>query len=140
MPISGYVARLCGWFPGAFASGVLIGSHCAMAAPFCLTNLSVPPQCMYYDANQCSTEAARQGSWCVPNPSQTQVGTGSGQYCLITSQGASQCVYLDRSTCAAEATRQHGVCYHDEARAAGTPDPYASSSGPYAVPAPAETP
>jgi hypothetical protein len=115
----------------------LIGSSAALAAPFCLQTLTVPPQCMYYDANLCRNDAAKQGGWCSPNPGSTLTGTGSGQYCVVTSQGASTCAFLDRVTCDSEAARQHGVCYHDEARATGAPDPYAASGGPYA---PAPTP
>jgi hypothetical protein len=131
------VARLWGWMPGAAAFGLLIGSSAALAAPFCLQTLTVPPQCMYYDANLCRNDAAKQGGWCSPNPGSTLAGTGSGQYCVVTSQGASTCAFLDRVTCDSEAARQHGVCYHDEARATGAPDPYAASGGPYA---PAPTP
>jgi hypothetical protein len=110
--------------------GLLIGPSIALGAPFCMTNLSVPPQCMYYDAHQCQTQAARQGMYCVPNPNETRPGVGSGQYCLITAPGVSFCNYVDRDTCATEAARQHGVCYHDEARATGAPDPYSYYGGP----------
>lgn len=131
------VARLWGWMPGAAAFGLLIGSSAALAAPFCLQTLTVPPQCMSYDANLCRNDAAKQGGWCSPNPGSTLAGTGSGQDRVVTSQGASTCAFLDRVTCDFEAARQHGVCYHDEARATGAPDPYAASGGPYA---PAPTP
>jgi hypothetical protein len=131
MRISARVRRLCTWLPATIAFGILIGPSGALAAPFCLTNLALTPQCMFYDAHQCETESTKQGGYCVPNPEETRAGTGSGAYCVITSQGVSMCTYLDRQTCTLEATRQHGVCYHDEARTTGTPDPYAFSSGPY---------
>ena len=131
MKISARARRLCSWLPAVVGFGILIGPSGALAAPFCLQNLALPLQCMFYDAHQCETEAIKQGGWCSPNPEETRAGTGSGQYCMITSQGVSLCNFLDRQSCNLEATRQHGVCYHDEARVTGAPDPYASSSGPY---------
>ena len=122
-------ARLWGRLPSAVAFGLLIGPPAALAAPFCLANLAVPPQCIYYDANLCRSDATKQGGWCAPNPDQTYAGTGSGKYCVVTSQGAAVCAYLDRDTCDLQATHQHGVCYHDEAKATGAPDPYAYSGG-----------
>ena len=45
-----------GWMPGAAAVGLLIGPSAALAAPFCLETLAVPPQCMYYDVALCSKD------------------------------------------------------------------------------------
>ena len=37
----------------------------ALAAPFCLQNQIIPPQCIYYDANECQHDAMRQGGVCA---------------------------------------------------------------------------
>jgi hypothetical protein len=133
---AGLPPRRRGWMPGIVAFGLLGAPQIALAAPFCLTSLAISPQCIYYDAHQCQSDSARQGGWCTTNPNETRVGVGSGQYCVVPVQGVALCNFLDRESCAAEATRQHGICYHDEARAAGVPDPYAASGGPTAPPGP----
>jgi hypothetical protein len=130
MTISARAGYLCGWMPIALAIGCLIGPQAASAAPFCLRNLAVPPQCLFYDPNTCQRESIKQGGWCEPNPAETHIATGAGQYCLVTGGGAGFCAFLSRESCAAEANRLHGVCYHDEARTTGVPDPYAYSGGP----------
>jgi hypothetical protein len=134
MMILRLAARLSGWIPSAVI-GFRVAQHAAFAAPFCLTSLAIPPQCLYYDVTLCNRDSAKQGGNCVPNPAEQHAGVGSGQYCMMTSQGVTLCNFLNRESCAAEAVRQHGACYHDEQRAAGVPDPYASSGGPQALPA-----
>jgi hypothetical protein len=102
----------------------------AMAAPFCLRNQMLAPQCIYYDAAECQRDAQRQGAVCSVNPSEFTLLAGSGQYCVVTSTRASLCVYADRNTCAAEAARQHGACM--DAIPAGrpaAPDPYSAVNG-----------
>ena len=47
----------------AWAASLLLGlglTAAAQAAPFCLTNEMIPPQCIYYDAQSCQQEAQRQ--------------------------------------------------------------------------------
>jgi hypothetical protein len=103
----------------------------AFAAPFCLTNPAIPPQCMYYDAHQCQQDATKQGGYCVPNPVEQHGGVGSGQYCMMTSVGVTLCNFMSRESCAQEALRQHGACFHDETReTTGAPDPYAYYTNP----------
>jgi hypothetical protein len=140
MTLSARTVRLCGWIPLVFAFSYLIEAHTASAAPFCLRNAAVPPQCIYYDPSECRRESTKQGGWCEPNPGETRMATGTGQYCLVGGQGAAICAFLSRESCDAEAARLHGACYHDEARGNGAPDPYAAFSGPTATPGAAETP
>ena len=109
-------------------TAVLPGS--AHAAPFCLSNQSVPPQCIYTDPASCERESARQGGVCVANPAEVHLSSGVGQYCLVTATQASFCVYSDRSTCANDALRQGGACvYAPGVAPSRAPDPYASVGG-----------
>lgn len=100
------------------------------AAPFCIQNQSMPPQCNYYDASQCEHDAERQGGVCSANAQQFALQGGVGQYCVVTSGGASSCVYPDRGSCMAEAQRQHGACTAAPNIApAKAPDPYGAVGG-----------
>jgi hypothetical protein len=101
-----------------------------MAAPFCVQSQVVPPQCIYYDAQQCRQEALRQGGFCGVNPADVKLTEGPGQFCVVTSGRSSVCAYLDRSTCEAEAARQGGTCAVSTKRVAvGSPDPYSTVNG-----------
>jgi len=102
----------------------------APAAPFCLGNQTIPPQCIYYDASQCQADAARQGGVCSANAAQLTLQPGIGQYCVVSSDGASACIYPDRQTCMTEAVREHGACAEAPTIAPGkAPDPYAAVGG-----------
>jgi hypothetical protein len=114
-----------GW---AFILAASAGS--ALAAPFCIENQALPPQCNYYDAAECQADAARQGGVCSANPQQLTLQSGIGQYCLATSYGASLCIYPDRGSCMADAVRQHGACTAAPNVAPGkAPDPYSAVGG-----------
>ena len=96
-----------------------------LAAPFCIQSEALPPQCIYYDADLCRKEAARQDAICAAN-NQLQLSTNVGQYCVVTSSGVSLCQYTDRGTCTHDATRLHGACTSARGVApSGAPDPYA---------------
>ncbi len=102
----------------------------AIAAPFCIESQALPPQCNYYDASECQSDAARQGGVCSANAHALTLQPGIGQYCLATSYGASFCVYPDRATCMADAIRQHGACTAAPNVAPGrSPDPYSAVGG-----------
>jgi hypothetical protein len=102
----------------------------AFAAPFCIENQSMPPQCNYYDASECQYDAVRQGGVCSANPGELTLQAGIGQYCVTTSYGASACVYPDRGSCMAEAARQHAACTAAPNVAPGkSPDPYSAVGG-----------
>ena len=112
----------------AAASGLL--AQTAAAAPFCVTNQAVPPQCIYHDAAICARDARQQGGTCATNPKEFKLAAGAGQYCVITTSQISLCEFADRNTCAQEATRQHGTCIDaPQRRAFGTPDPYSPING-----------
>jgi hypothetical protein len=126
---SAATARLCVWIVGAITFWCLIAPTTAEAAPFCMSVLGMQPQCIYQDADNCRRDSLRQGGTCVPNPDETRLGYGSGQYCMMTAQGASVCAYLEFASCDLDARRQHGTCYFDAQRATGAPNPYAVSNG-----------
>lgn len=106
------------------------GASVASAAPFCMRNQIIAPQCIYYDAIQCQRDAQRQGAVCDVNPQEYHLLAGSGEYCVVTSSGASSCVYQDRPSCAAEAVRQQGMCAAaTPSRPARIPDPYSALNG-----------
>jgi hypothetical protein len=102
----------------------------AAAAPFCLTNQVMQPQCLYYDAQECAREATRQNAVCAANPLELRLSPNVGQYCVVTSSRASNCSYADRQTCDREATQQRGTCVIAPTRqAVGAPDPYSALNG-----------
>jgi hypothetical protein len=102
----------------------------ALAAPFCIESQALPPQCNYFDAAQCQSDAARQGGVCSANPQQLTLQPGIGQYCLVNSYGASSCIYPDRGSCMVEAARQHAACTAaPNVAPAKAPDPYAAVGG-----------
>jgi hypothetical protein len=109
---------------------LVTGATPAVAAPFCIRTQALSPQCIYYDAGQCQTEAFRQGGVCTVNTAEVHLKPGIGQYCMVTSSVVSLCAYADRGTCAAEATRHHGACVEGPGIAPGkAPDPYAAVGG-----------
>jgi hypothetical protein len=117
------------WRSGAVLFGILtpIAGH---AAPFCVGNEAITPQCIYYDADSCRKEANRQGGFCSVNPSEVRVSTNIGQYCVMTSQQVSFCIYLDRASCDRAAAEQHGACVSSPGVApSGAPDPFAANVG-----------
>jgi hypothetical protein len=117
----------CRWPVVALGLVFQAGSH---AAPFCIGTETVPPQCIYYDADSCRKEANRQGGICSANGQELHVSTNVGQYCLVTSQQVSLCIYLDRGTCDADAARQHGACVSSPGVApSGAPDPFSATGG-----------
>lgn len=106
--------------------------HLAYAAPFCIRNQVLTPQCMYYDAYQCEQEAKRQGAECSPNASELRLKPGVGPYCVVTSARTSNCAFADRDACVREAERQNGACSRVDKGQAGAmhvPDPYSSVNG-----------
>jgi hypothetical protein len=97
----------------AFVLAAALGSAfapTAMAARFCLQNQSLPPQCIYDDATECTREANRQGGSCTVNQAQVALPNGIGQYCVVLSAGVASCSYGDRDTCTQAASRQGGIC------------------------------
>lgn len=114
-----------------WATALVMSATPALAAPFCIQSQTLPPQCNYYDAQECQHDAARQGGVCSVNPQQkAMLQPGEGQYCIVTSGGASACVYADRGTCMREAEREGAACTTAPTIApAKAPDPYAAVGG-----------
>ncbi len=109
---------------------VSANGYSADAAPFCIRNQMLNPQCMYYDAQQCQQEAGRQNAECVANPAELQISRTSGEYCVVTSGRASVCAYTDQPTCSTEAARQHGACIPaNQSVPQRVPDPYSPFNG-----------
>lgn len=102
----------------------------ALAAPFCIENQALSPQCIYYDASECRQDAQRQGATCSANPQEVRLTPGVGQYCMVTSGLVSLCVYADREPCEADAVRQNGTCTNaPQVAPVGAPDPYSAVGG-----------
>ena len=102
----------------------------SLAAPFCIRSQVLPPQCLYYDAQQCNKEAARQGAVCSANPAELRLTPGFGRYCVVTSQQVSICQYTDRNICQKEASAHQGTCTEAPAGTGrGAPDPYSPTEG-----------
>ena len=102
----------------------------AGAAPFCIRNQIIPPQCIYDDAEACQREASRQNAECAANPAELALSAAHGEYCVVTGSRAAVCVYADWQSCAVEAARQHGACTQalpDEL--ARQPNPYSPGNG-----------
>lgn len=102
--------RLFQRLPGLAASAWLLTPIAAIAAPYCVHTLSVPPQCIYDDPNECRVRANQLNGYCIANPQDTKVQAGIGQYCLLVAGGAPSCVFTDQGLCQQEATRQRGAC------------------------------
>lgn len=103
----------------------LTWSGAAAAAPFCLQNQGMTPQCIYYDAALCQHEAQRQNAECGINKKEVKIRGGTGQYCMVTSALVTVCHYQDRNSCVADAQRQHGACTDGPTPSPSRqPDPY----------------
>jgi hypothetical protein len=100
------------------------------AAPYCLTNQVIQPQCIYYDAHQCAMDASRQGGVCSPNPAERRYSQAHGQYCVVSPSGAAVCAYADYQSCAAAAGHNKGTCMQaDPRQVAREPNPYSAVNG-----------
>jgi hypothetical protein len=107
-----------------------------MAAPFCLQNPGLPPQCIYWDPDSCNREAHRQSTegTCGANPLEVRNLRGSGKYCVVIPGVAPSCIYVDRGTCDQQAARLHAVCSQAQpgprnVPGVGAPDPYGVAEG-----------
>lgn len=102
----------------------------AVAAPFCIQNQVIAPQCIYYDAQQCQRDAAKQNAECAANPSELHLTRGNGQYCVVTSGQVALCNFTDLGVCTREANQQNGACVPSPQRVSiGSPDPYSTTQG-----------
>jgi hypothetical protein len=92
----------------------------AAAAPFCITDRTYPPQCIYVDPNACREAAERAHAYCVANQTLTLSQTGTSAYCIVRSDQSKLCVYPDRNTCNVEAAREKSVCVDSRPNAGPT--------------------
>ena len=82
----------------------------ALAAPFCVYSMAVPPQCIYVDAASCAKRAEQLGGLCAVNGQEVHIDPTAGHYCVLTSSLVSSCAYVDPANCARDARQQRGVC------------------------------
>ena len=99
-------AELLAWLVAA----ATLPAPSALAAPFCLVTQNVPPQCIYFDPNDCRREADHQRGLCEVNPQEVALTPGIGTYCVVTASQVSLCEYQDYTTCVRAATREGGIC------------------------------
>jgi len=124
------------WAGLALVAALLTPGAGAKAAPFCLQNEGLPPQCIYQDPNSCARDARQQGgtSTCSVNPREVRNIQGMGAFCVVVAGVSPSCVYVDRASCDRAAGQLNGVCAHGIARArtapgVGAPDPFAVAPG-----------
>jgi hypothetical protein len=100
------------------------------AAPWCVSNQMIPPQCIYTDVNLCAQEARKQNGQCQPNPRERKLSAVNGQYCVVSPSGAPVCAYWDYATCSAAAGQNNGTCVQADPRQAPLqPNPYSAVNG-----------
>jgi len=92
----------------------------AAAAPYCLSVVGIPAQCLYADVANCLRDAARQGGTCQVNAAEIKLPRFSTlRFCLVTNGPVIDCSYVDRRSCDLQATRRAAICAD---RAPGQPD------------------
>lgn len=91
----------------ALVSLMPIESH---AANFCLTGASLPPQCIYDDAEVCMKASHYPETTCITNPDAVLTYSGGSRYCTVSSNMAVSCIYIDREQCNNEASRRREIC------------------------------
>lgn len=82
----------------------------ALASPYCVDLEGFPLQCLYVDAGQCGSEAARLGGRCTANPQEVKTPPGPGQFCVVEAIGAISCLYADRASCDDDSARRGAAC------------------------------
>ena len=111
------------WLLSLLPLGILMPAA-AHAAPFCLQSQAIPPQCIYFDANLCAKDAARQGGECSGNKEELSLVPNVGKYCVVTSQKASLCIYASLDSCQKAAQSQGAVCMELYDTGSGAPNPF----------------
>ncbi len=97
----------------------------AGAAPFCVATQTVPPRCLYADAQSCDAEARREHGYCQGNPGQVLPQRGGGQFCVADGSMALDCSFRDRSACERAAARTRTACLAAPVvPGSGPPDPF----------------
>ncbi len=96
------------------------------AAPFCVAIQGVPPECLYFDTNECKKRANELSGVCTVNPADFVLSKGDGRFCLVNSMRLSQCIYPDRATCDNAAGTANGICV-DNTKVGVQPNPFANN-------------
>lgn len=79
------------------------------AAPFCVLQAGITPQCFYNDVMQCRKNMTSNGT-CILNPETHVTYRGGMYYCVIQSNLIAECNYIDRSQCNDEARLNGSIC------------------------------
>ena len=107
------------------AAMVLAGVAQAWTAPFCVVVQGLPDECVYVDASECSSRAARLHGRCGLNPGAAALPTeGHEAYCLVQSSVALSCLYADVAACEHESNRTNGACVEAPKAVGGAVDPF----------------
>jgi hypothetical protein len=118
------------WITGSLTLAACLTPGAAHAAPFCIQNQILQPQCIYYDPRECQAEANRQNATCAPNVAEARLSRAHGDYCVVTSTGIPLCVYADYQTCSTAAAQQRGACVQAQPNIpAQQPNPYSAING-----------
>ena len=86
----------------------------AWAAPYCVQSRTIPPQCIYVDANECSKRAQQMQGSCSVNPNEIKISSAVSAYCVTDSTRNLQCGFASYDSCSSEASRRHGFCVRVE--------------------------
>jgi hypothetical protein len=104
-------------------AGICLSFIPAHAAPFCLAKPQLPPQCIFYDPNECNTVAVDEEGVCVTNPQEFTMRAGMYPFCVVDANRYVECLYVDRPTCVDASLERGGVCVRNEHTAIDE-DPY----------------
>ena len=104
---------------------LLAGMATARAAPFCVVVQGLPDECVYVDAAECSSRAARLHGRCGLNPAApAPLREGHEAYCLVQSSVALSCLYADIAACEHDGNRSNGACVEAPKAMPGATDPF----------------
>lgn len=117
------------WFRLAGLAVVLGSPAAALAAPFCVAVVGLPPQCNYVDPSVCQRDAAHQGGTCTVNAAEVSLPSSplKRNYCVVGIGGFTRCGYANYDDCYQAAIRQNGACTRAAtSEAYGVANPYAA--------------
>jgi len=97
--------------PSVAAILLAIFMRSAMAAPFCLGGIGMPPQCIYDDVQVCRRAVNAPDLTCVINPDAIFTYFGSSRYCAVGSDLVAQCLYVDRNECNNARASGASICF-----------------------------
>jgi hypothetical protein len=95
----------------------------AFAAPFCIEEAGIPPQCLYHDVQSCRNEAAKRSGFCSANLEEVALPEYSAPFCIIETGMAPVCAFQSGEDCNNEASKRSAVCVQNM-NGGGLDDPY----------------